>query len=118
MKVSEKTYEEKVKAIYEICKKLAYKLEEGGKMFYLIPLWELARGLDNEWYANLFFTEKELERRNIFYVRYHSKLRDGIAISCYKLHHYINRLKTTIKQIKGASVIVKKFNVWAKIPAE
>ena len=120
MKVSEKTYGERIKAIYSICKRSAYELEEGGKMFYLVSLWELAERLNNEWYAKLFFTEKELEHRNISYIGYRLGLKDEFALKHYELHHYLSRLKTTIKKIKGASVIIipKKFNVWAKIPTK
>ncbi|MHA1852301.1 MAG: hypothetical protein ACTSUF_02215, partial [Candidatus Heimdallarchaeaceae archaeon] len=87
--------------------------------YYFISLWELADNLNNVWYAKLFFTKKEIE--NIF-ARFRCNEDFGLEqFELYhylKLYHYAKRLKTTIKKIKGASIIVipSKSNVWAKIP--
>ena len=108
MRISNETYKKRIKAIYEICEKFAYETDDG---YYIISLWELADNLNNYWFSNLFFTGKE---RGISFKKYFTEL----ALEPYELHHYINRLKTTIKKIEGASLIVtpEKLNIWAKIP--
>lgn len=110
MKVSNETYKKRIEAIYDICKKFAY--EDNG--YYFISLWELADNLNNSWYAKLFFTKKELLKKRISHHDYNG----DIALEHFEIHNFINRLKTTIKKIKGASLIVipSKYNVWAKIP--
>jgi len=109
MRVSKETYEKRIKAIYDVCKDYAYETEDN---YYFISLWELADNLNNVWYAKLFFTKKEIE--NIFVRRYGK----NFALEQFELYYYVKRLKTTIKKIKGASIIVipSKLNVWAKIP--
>ena len=112
MRVSEETYEKRIKAIYEICKNYAYETEDG---YYLISLWELADNLNNMWYAKFFFTKKEIENISVCFV-----CNEDFVLEDFELYRYIRRLKTTIKKIEGASIVVipSKSNVWAKIPKE
>ena len=111
MRVKTETYLKRIEAIYEICKRYAY---EKGRM-YLISLRELAYHLNNCWYANLFFTTKELDKKKILYREYKP---NKFALHCGELDWYYNRLETTIKKIRGASVVSfrSKFTKWALIP--
>ena len=111
MRISNETYKKRIEAIYDICRSFAYETEDG---YYFISLWELAENLNNCWYANLFFTLNELKKKSIGYDIYHKEF----VLRHHELYYYINKLKTTIKKIKGASIVVirSKCNIWAKIP--
>ena len=106
MRVSKEKYRDRINAIYDVCHWWA--LEDGS--YFLISAWELAFHLNNMFYSNLFFSSSEAKK-----IKMKLEWDDRIILEDYELWHYMSRLITTVKKIKGSKVI-KKRSVWFKIP--
>ncbi len=98
--------EEREQAILDICEQSAYEKRKT----YLISFWELAGDLNNQWYANLFVSEKHKDKDYLYQKQW--------AVPSFALHSFFRMINWTMKRMKGVKIIKQDsyYKVFYEVP--